>query len=31
MPIDLLTALLFAVTVLACYAFLITWWPQAPL
>jgi tight adherence protein C len=28
MPIDLFTALLFAVTVLACYAFLITWWPQ---
>ena len=27
MPIDLFTALLFAVTVLAFYAFLITWWP----
>ena len=28
MPIDLLTGLLFAVTVLASYAFLMTWWPQ---
>ncbi len=28
MPIDVLTGLLFVVTVLASYAFLMAWWPQ---